>query len=341
MDHAKQTACDLLYRPKDPAYGEKIRKFQGCPTIAVTPKGRIYLGWYSGGICEPHMENYNLLVYSDDRGETWSEPLLVIPSSKERFVHALDIQLWTDPQGRLHVYWVQNNTEPAPLPTFASVDPKRPWNLMPPKKAGQVLVAVDGYLFSDFRHACWETVSEDPDSDAPHFSEPRFLDTGFLRCKPLVLANGTWLNFNYDQIEDRYGYSVSKDGGKTYRHCYGPKKLSTEFDEGMAYQRKDGGIRFLARTSLGELAECFSYDGGESFSEARLSGIDSPNTRFFVSRTPSGRILLVNNDHREKRTNMTVYLSETRARLGSTRLALTRGSGSRIPTWISREIRCT
>ena len=75
------------------------------------------------------------------------------------------------------------------------------------------------------------------------------------------------MNFNYDQIEDRYGYSVSKDVGKTYRHCYGPKKLSTEFDEGMAYQRKDGSIRFLARTSLGELAECFSYDGGESFSD--------------------------------------------------------------------------
>ena len=70
-----------------------------------------------------------------------------------------------------------------------------------------------------------------------------------------MLKNGTWLNFNYDQIEDRYGYSISRDKGKTFERRYGAKKLATPFDEGMAYQRKDGSIRMLARCSLGELAE--------------------------------------------------------------------------------------
>ena len=297
MDNAKKISCDLLYRPRDKRFDENIRQFQGCPTLAVTKGGRIYLGWYSGGTREPHMENYNLLIYSDDMGESWSDPLLVIPSSKENFVHALDIQLYVDPFGALHVFWVQNNTELAP-------------ELIPAAKPGQPLVAVDGYLFGDFTHACWETVCEDPDATDPHFSAPRYLDKGFLRSKPLVLSNGTQLNFNYDQISDRYGYSISRDGGKSYEHRYGAKKLATLFDETMAYEKRDGSIRMLARTSLGELAESYSYDGGLDWTEARLSGIDSANTRFFVARTPTGRILLVNNDDRKVRKNMTVYLSE-------------------------------
>lgn len=297
MNHAKNDPCELLYRSQDPRFAENIRKFQGCPTIAITPKGRIYLGWYAGGTCEPHMENYNLLVYSDDEGKTWSKPLLIIPSSKTLCIHALDIQLWTDPKGKLHVYWVQNNTKPAPT-------------VIPPQMPGQPLVVVDGYLFGDFTHACWEIVCENPDSETPVFSSPRYLDKGFLRCKPLVLKNGTWLNFNYDQMEKRYGYSISKNSGISFEHRYGAEKLATSFDETMAYQKLDGSIRMFARCSLGELAESYSYDNGETWTAAVLSGIHSANTRFFVSRTPSGRLLLVNNDDRETRKNMTLYLSD-------------------------------
>lgn len=297
MNKARKIACDVLYRPTDSRFDEKIRKFQGCPTLAITPKGRIYVGWYSGGTREPHMENYNLLVYSDDDGQTWSDPILVIPSSKEHFIQALDVQLWTDPKGFLHVYWVQNNTKPTP-------------EVLPVGKPGQPMVAVEGYLFDDFEHACWETVCENPDDKDPKFSAPRYLDKGFLRCKPLVLENGDWLNFNYDQTEDNYGYSISKDEGRTYERYYGVKKLDTKFDEAMAYQKSDGSVRMFARTWLGELAESTSYDNGVTWTEAKLSGIDSANTRFYVARTPSGRILLVNNDDRTVRKNMTLYLSE-------------------------------
>ena len=97
MKNADKTACEVLYRPESDKYDQDIRMFQGCPTVAVTGGGRIYLGWYAGGTGEPHMENYNLLIYSDDDGSTWSKPIIVIPSSYENHVHALDIQLFTDP----------------------------------------------------------------------------------------------------------------------------------------------------------------------------------------------------------------------------------------------------
>ena len=297
MNNAEKISCDVLYKPESSKYFESIRIFQGCPTIAVTKGGRIYLGWYAGGLREPHMNNYNLLIYSDDKGATWSEPLLVIPSSYENNVHALDIQLFIDPDGSLHVLWVQNNTSLVP-------------ENKPNPKPGQPLVFVDGYMFNDFKHSEWEVVCKDPDAENPVFTEPRYLYQGFLRCKPTFLNNGDWLCFAYDQLTDRYGYSISSDKGETFTHYYGPKKLATYFDEAMAYQLSDGSVRMFARNTLGGLSECYSFDNGRTWSDAVLSEIVAANTRFYVKKLPSGRVLLIYNNCKDVTCNMTISLSE-------------------------------
>lgn len=292
MDNASTYSCEILYRPTDPKYDENIRKFQGCPTLAITRGGRIYLGWYAGGTKEPHMDNYNILIYSDDDGETWSKPLLVIPSSYEMSVHALDIQLFIDHDGALHVCWVQNNT--VELAKYPDTDG----------------YTVDGYVFKDSRHAEWEMVCNEPDADEPQFSAPRFMFYGFLRCKPTFLDNGDILYFNYDQLCDKYAYSLSSDNGKNFIRRYGAKKLPTHFDESMAYEYKDGSIRMFARSKVGEIAESISRDGANTWNETKKSGIVASDTRFYVSRLSSGRILLIYNEHPTSRTNMTAALSE-------------------------------
>ncbi len=301
MNNAQVTAVPVLYRPTDPTYDEAPRRFQGCPTIAVTKGGRIYLGWYAGGDREPHMENYNLLICSDDKGETWSSPLLVIPSSKELCIHALDIQLWISPVGILYVFWVQNHTYPDDGGEKHA-------------EKGQPLAWNNGWVFPDFDHNAWYVTCDNPDDADPVFSEPRRMDNGFLRCKPLVTDTGRILLFNYDQTAgkglERYGYSVSDDDMKTTVHHYGAEKLATYFDEAMAYQKKDGTIRMLARTWLGELGEAVSCDDGDTWSEAYPSGITAADTRFFISRTPRGRVLLIVNDNAKSRTDMTLCLSE-------------------------------
>lgn len=304
---SKRIACEMLYHCKDEKYSEAIRQFQGCPTIAITQKGRIFMGWYAGGTREPHMENYNLLIYSDDNGKTWSEPILIIPSNIEQCIHALDIQLFVSPQGKLFVYWVQNNTV---------------------KSDEQCYHWVDGYIFADFHHAQWLTVCEEPDAEVPTFSTPRYVDSGFLRCKTTVLSDGRWFNCNYDQITDCYGYSISEDKGETFKRHYGAKKIETPFDETMVYERKDGSLHMLARNTTGYLAETVSEDGGKTWSEAKLTDIESPNTRFFIARTPSGRILLVNNDNKEKRINMSVYLSEDDGRTFKYKKCIYEGTSS-------------
>ena len=280
----------VILPPYDGRFAKEIRQWEGCPTIAITTGGRIYAGWYTGGIREPHIDNYNLLKYSDDCGKTWSEPILIIPGSREKLIQALDIQLWVAPDGRLLVFWVQNDVEKA--------------------GPGKVGYYSDGYLFVDETHAQWMIVCDNPDSDMPTFSEPKCIDKGFLRCKPLCTKSERWLCFNYSQDSNNYEYSISDDCGKTFKRHIGAQKIPTPFDETMAYQKNDGSIRMLARSLIGELAECTSEDDGETWSKAVPSGIDNPNTRFFISRTPLGNVLLVNNDHKFSRTNMTVYLSE-------------------------------
>ena len=299
MSNAKNISCKVVKNPLSSKYLENIRIFQGCPTVAVTKGGRIFAGWYAGGIREPHMNNYNLLVYSDDNGKTWSKPLFVIPSSYEYNIHSLDIQLFLDPKGVLHVQWVQNNTEKI------EADLVRTSKYMGPAQ-------VDGYRFGDFVHSSWEVTCTNPDADIENleFSEPRYIYSGFLRCKPTFIDENHWLCFAYDQMTDTYGYNVTEDGGKTYTRRYGGKKFKTDFDETMAYKMDDGTIRMLARCSFGCLAESFSHDNGITWTDAANSGIVASDTRFFVQKLPSGRVLLINNDDPTARSKMTVQLSE-------------------------------
>lgn len=297
MNNAKSYPCPVLYNPASSKYWESVRVFQGPPTIAVTKGGRIFAGWYTGGPQEPHMRNYSILVYSDDGGRTWSRPLLVIPGSYEKCIHNTDISVFVDPNGTLHVLWVQDHAEPTPEDR-------------PTAKPGQPLCFVDGYMFDDYEHSQWEILCEDPDAETLSFTEPRYLYQGLLRTKPTFLDNGDWIYFAYDQIDDRYGYYISSDAGKTFTHYYSAKKLPTEFDEVTAFKRNDGTLKMFARCELGELAQSISYDNGKTWCEATLSGIASANSCYAVQKLPSGRVVLILNNHRKLRDRMTVLLSE-------------------------------
>ena len=61
LTNAEKYVSFLKY-PKDPKFAESIRHFQGAPSIAITKGGRIFMGWHTGGICEPHIDNYNVLI---------------------------------------------------------------------------------------------------------------------------------------------------------------------------------------------------------------------------------------------------------------------------------------
>ena len=286
-------------------FSEKNRFWQGCPTILRTPGGRLYAGWYSGGTREPSLYNCNLLVKSDDDGRSWSEPVLVINSRKDELVCCIDIQLFLDNSSRMWIFWTQRDFH---------------------------------YQFTDERHlSTFAVICENPDADTLELSAPRFITPGFLRCQPTILRDGRILLCAYDFREGNFHYSESRDHGISWQRRAGARRCcDRNFDEPMILERTDGTLWFLARSGagVGELAESFSSDGGESWSDAKLSGIADPSARFFLRRLHSGRVLLVKNDSRQQsasckeRTRMTAFLSEDDGRSWKYSLVIDYGDSS-------------
>ena len=265
----------------DERFALSRRLWQGCPTILRTPKGRLYAGWYSGGSCEPDPENYNLLIRSDDDGWTWSEPLLVVASETDNGFVAIDIQLWLDPENRMWMFITQRY--------------------------------VDGdRRLSDPDHlALWAAVCDDPDAETLTWSEPRFIANGFLRTQPTVLSNGDWVLCAYDWSSPNYRYSRSSDGGKTWVRCEAGRKLLPDFDETMILERRDGTLLMFARDFRPLLVRSESSDlAGTSWTPGVYTRILNAQSRFFLRRLRSGRVLLIHNDAATHRTNLCAKLSE-------------------------------
>jgi hypothetical protein len=73
-------------------------------TIEIVEGGRLRAGWISG---EDGPRGFFVSNYSDDGGETWSDPVLVVDSKDPRLALArvtLCGTYWTDPDGRLHLF---------------------------------------------------------------------------------------------------------------------------------------------------------------------------------------------------------------------------------------------
>ena len=260
-----------------------------------TPKGRIWAAWVAGGDSE---KGFFVASTSDDDGATWSEPRLVIdPPDAPTGLHRRTLvgNFWTDPTGKLHLFFDQSM----------------------------------GYF--DGRAGAWEIVCENPDADEPVWSAPRRIWHGCTLNKPIVLKNGEWLmpialwtrdrirpaelrqEFTELDVERMANLFVSTDQGKTWTRRGGVVIPQTDFDEHMFVELQDGRLWLLARTKYG-IAETFSSDGGQTWTEPQPSQIQNVSARFFLRRLASGNLLLVKNgplDQRLKsRSHMTAYLSD-------------------------------
>ena len=65
--------------PLLPDHAPDNRAFQGIPSLAVTPGGRLWATWYAGVTPGEDHNNYVVLSTSGDGGETWREVLVVDP----------------------------------------------------------------------------------------------------------------------------------------------------------------------------------------------------------------------------------------------------------------------
>ncbi len=262
-------AVRLNHSPGD-SYLEIGRIFQGIPGIEVSPAGRIWATWYGGGTGEGP-DNYVLLVSSGDNGKTWDKPALAIDPPGN--VRAYDPTLWHDPDGRMWMFWSQ-------------------------------CLSPEVGMINDGRAGVWCAFTSDSDCAAPRFSQPRRIANGVMMNKPTLLSNGEWalptavwqcMEPRLEELaHERFSnITVSCDNGKTFSLRGGADIPDRCFDEHMIVELKDGRLWMLVRTLYG-IGQSFSSDMGRTWTPGEDSGLGGPNSRFFIRRLSSGRLLLVN-----------------------------------------------
>ncbi|MBI5395953.1 MAG: exo-alpha-sialidase [Verrucomicrobia bacterium] len=275
-----------------PEYADSTRIFQGIPGIERARNGRLWALWYAGGPNEPGEGpgNYVVLVTSGDDGKKWSKPRLVIDPSGP--VRAYDPTLWHDPKGRLWLFWAQS------------------------------------YQWWDGRSGVWAITTENSGDENPKWSAPRRLCNGIMMNKPTVLHSGEWLlpaavweragnkanppSELHDLAKERGANVIaSKDEGATWSllgQAIVPKRV---FDEHMIVERRDGSLWMLVRAAYG-IGESNSTNRGKTWSEGQQSAIPHVNSRFFIRRLVSGKLLLVrhNPPDNKTRSHLTAYLSD-------------------------------
>jgi hypothetical protein len=266
-------------------YASESRLWQGIPSIERSQSGRLWATFFSGGVKEPEIENYVLLIRSDDDGITWSKPLLVVDPPGR--VRALDSCLWFDPQGTLWFFWTQC------------------------------------YDKFDGRYGVWAITTANSDDDRPEWSEPRRICNGVMNNKPTVLSSGEWLlpismwshipsEFN-DLPDEKFSLVYcSEDNGASFYLRGKADVPGRTHDEHILVERLDGSLWMLVRTvaKLGGIGESVSLDRGRTWSPGTPSTLTGPGSRFFVRRLQSGRLLLVNHYGFVGRSHMTAMLSD-------------------------------
>lgn len=249
-----------------PAYYTAARHWQGIPGIERAANGRLWATWYTGAYGEGP-GNHVVLVTSDDDGKSWSEPVLVVlpPAGGRMF----DPCLWHDPRGRMWLFCAQSSRD-----------------------------QFDG------RVGVWAIHCEDSGVAQPRFTAPRRLCNGIAMNKPTVLSSGEWLlpaavwAFAQPHLPEtaaeRFSNVIcSQDEGETWVRRGGADVPDRCFDEHMVVERRDGTLWMLVRTLYG-IGESFSPDRGKSWTPGKPSSLHGPNSRFFIRRLRSGRLLLVN-----------------------------------------------
>ncbi len=155
-------------------------------------------------------------------------------------------------------------------------------------------------------------LTEDASVADPVWSQPRHLSVGVMLNKPTVLSSGEWLMPTCLWRDERSSRILrSTDHGATFEEFGSatiPKYEDRNGDENMIIERRDGTLWMLVRTGYG-LGESFSRDGGKTWTDVAPSTIRHAESRFFIRRLASGRLLMVRHAG-TVRSHLTAYLSE-------------------------------
>ena len=284
-----------------PEHAVTNRAFQGIPSMAVAPGGRLWANWYAGVTPGEDHNNYVVLSTSGNGGATWKEVLIIDPDGGG-MARAFDPELWVSPDGRLFVFWAQ-------------------------MERGR----------RDTRLGVWCMETRQADAEQPEWSRPRRITDGVMMCKPLTLATGEWVLpvSKWAAHDNSAQMIVSTDKGKSWTlrgGCNVPVEARSA-DEHMFIERRDGSVWLLVRTKYG-IGESISTDRGMTWPELKPAAIHHATARFFISRLASGNLLLVKHgpvESRTSRSHLTAFISTDDGRTWSGGLMLDERHGVSYP----------
>jgi len=277
------------YEAKNLDYGMTIG-------IELTPKGRIWTCCVAGG---DNADAFFVLSWSDNKGKKWSKTKFVVDphdTSLPLKRRTLVGQLWTDPNGRLWLFFDQ------------------------------------GMTYYDGRSGGWYSICENPDSDKPVWSKPEFIWWGCTLNKPTVASTGEWIlpvslwvrnrmeilleegqtknpldgaHHELDTLRKAHAF-VSTDQGKTWERRGGVFFPEPSFDEHQFIELNNGTWWMTGRTGIG-ICQSFSNDRGFTWSTPELYQ-PHVNSRHFIRRLQSGNLLLVRHGMPDKETKKRSHL---------------------------------
>ena len=261
--------------------------WNGIPTVEVGRKGTLLVAWYSGGTSEPQEENKILFSRSFDHGENWEWPTVI--ADPFGAAYAFDPCLWIDASGKLWLnYSVAREGKKCEVWYQTALD--------------------------------YEDEGKNPDWSVPArmvFGRPYAIQLN----KRVILDNGDWLvptNFlgspwrmkRRPERADKVGVVLSTDHGETWK-AYGDLGAPLKYvSEPMVIQRTDGSLWMLTRTRKTVLWQSTSEDRGRTWTPLAPTNIINPSTRFYLGKSSSGNILLVNTPLPDRRDILVAYLSK-------------------------------
>ena len=109
---AARTELPVIISAPGPEFQDEARPGAMIIGMDRTPKGRIWGCWTGTG---DKKDGYFLLATSDDEGATWSRPRLAVGARtkpEQKRSGALVGNLWSDPKGRLWLFFDQQLGDP-------------------------------------------------------------------------------------------------------------------------------------------------------------------------------------------------------------------------------------
>jgi len=250
--------------------------FQGIPGIGITPGQNLWATWYGGGAGEGPDNDVYVTTRDATTGQ-WAKPWMLVHHPHPN-VRVYDPTMWTDPQGRLWLFWAQ----------CMSFKINNSW---------------------DGRSGVWGIYCEKPDTNPYEWSAPRRFCDGVMMNKPTIDKKGRWLMpvsmwkckpYHPDVNADRLGpHAVIYDPRTDSVTMNNPAEIDFPiFDEHHVIELSDGRWSSWCRTVNPNYLAAVSYssDEGKTWTKGVDSSIPCPNSRFYMGVLDSGNWLLISHD---------------------------------------------